>query len=66
MFFKNWLRSLIKVILTLEVEALYVGQPDAQLPKILAATVSGQPPDILMVCSANYGQAKSVRVRCYL
>ena len=30
-----------------EVEALYVGQPDAQLPKILAATVSGQPPDIL-------------------
>jgi multiple sugar transport system substrate-binding protein len=31
----------------LEVEALYIGQPDAQLPKILAATVSGQPPDIL-------------------
>ena len=31
----------------IEVEALYVGQPDAQLPKILAATVSGQPPDIL-------------------
>ena len=31
----------------LEVEALYVGQPDAQLPKILAATVSDQPPDIL-------------------
>ena len=30
-----------------EVEALYVGQPDAQLPKILAATVSDQPPDIL-------------------
>ena len=29
------------------VEALYVGQPDAQLPKILAATVSGQPPDLL-------------------
>ena len=31
----------------LQVEALYIGQPDAQLPKILAATVSGQPPDIL-------------------
>lgn len=31
----------------LEVEALYIGQPDAQLPKILAATVSNQPPDIL-------------------
>ena len=31
----------------IKVEALYVGQPDAQLPKILAATVSGQPPDIL-------------------
>ena len=26
---------------------LYFGQPDAQLPKILAATVSEQPPDIL-------------------
>ena len=31
----------------LEVEALYIGQPDAQLPKILAATVSDRPPDIL-------------------
>ena len=31
----------------LEVEASYIGQPDAQLPKILAATVSNQPPDIL-------------------
>ncbi len=31
----------------LEIEALYIGQPDAQLPKILAATVSDQPPDIL-------------------
>ena len=33
--------------LDIEVEALYIGQPDAQLPKILAATVSDQPPDIL-------------------
>ena len=31
----------------IEVEALYIGQPDAQLPKILAATVSDRPPDIL-------------------
>ncbi len=31
----------------IEVEASYIGQPDAQLPKILAATVSNQPPDIL-------------------
>ncbi|MGF1589001.1 MAG: ABC transporter substrate-binding protein [Pleurocapsa sp.] len=31
----------------IEVEALYIGQPDAQLPKILAATVSDSPPDIL-------------------
>ncbi|WP_036481110.1 ABC transporter substrate-binding protein [Myxosarcina sp. GI1] len=31
----------------IEVKALYVGQPDAQLPKIFAATVSGQPPDML-------------------
>lgn len=31
----------------IEVEALYIGQPDGQLPKIFAATVSNQPPDIL-------------------
>ena len=31
----------------LQVEAIYIGQPDTQLPKILAATVSQQPPDIL-------------------
>lgn len=31
----------------IEVEALYIGQPDAQLPKIFAATVSNEPPDIL-------------------
>ena len=33
--------------LDIQVEALYIGQPDAQLPKILAATVSDRPPDIL-------------------
>ena len=31
----------------IEVEALYIGQPDSQLPKILAAIVSEQPPDML-------------------
>ncbi len=31
----------------IKVEALYVGQPDAQLPKIFAATVSNEPPDML-------------------
>lgn len=31
----------------IKVEALYIGQPDAQLPKILASVVSDQPPDIL-------------------
>ena len=31
----------------IQVEALYIGQPDAQLPKIFAATVSGEPPDML-------------------
>ena len=28
-------------------ESFYIGQPDSQLPKILAATVSEQPPDML-------------------
>ena len=31
----------------IEVEALYIGQPDAQLPKIFAAAVSGEAPDML-------------------
>ncbi len=31
----------------IEVEALYIGQPDAQLPKIFAATISGEAPDLL-------------------
>lgn len=31
----------------IEVEALYIGQPDEQLPKIIAAIVGNQPPDIL-------------------
>jgi multiple sugar transport system substrate-binding protein len=31
----------------IEVEALYIGQPDTQLPKIFAATISNEPPDLL-------------------
>ncbi len=31
----------------IEVEALYIGQPDEQLPKIIASIVGNQPPDIL-------------------
>ena len=33
--------------LDIEVEALYIGQPDAQLPKIFAAAISGEAPDML-------------------
>lgn len=40
----------------IEVEALYIGQPDAQLPKILAATVSGQPPDMLWFVAQLTGE----------
>jgi multiple sugar transport system substrate-binding protein len=31
----------------IEVEGLYVGQPDEQLPRIIASVVGNQPPDIL-------------------
>lgn len=31
----------------IEVEALYIGQPDEQLPKIIASVVGNQPPDML-------------------
>ena len=40
----------------IRVEAIYVGQPDAQLPKILAATVSDRPPDILWFVAQIAGQ----------
>lgn len=40
----------------IKVEALYIGQPDAQLPKILAATVSGQPPDMLWFVAQLTGE----------
>lgn len=31
----------------IKVEALYIGQPDEQLPKIIAAVAGNQPPDVL-------------------
>jgi multiple sugar transport system substrate-binding protein len=30
-----------------QVDAIYIGQPDQQLPKVLAAIAGGQPPDLL-------------------
>jgi multiple sugar transport system substrate-binding protein len=40
----------------IEVESLYIGQPDAQLPKILAAVVSNQPPNLLWFVPQLTGQ----------
>jgi multiple sugar transport system substrate-binding protein len=40
----------------IKVEALYVGQPDAQLPKIFAATVSNEPPDMLWFVAQITGE----------
>ncbi|WP_295615974.1 ABC transporter substrate-binding protein [Chamaesiphon sp. GL140_3_metabinner_50] len=41
---------------TIEVESLYVGQSDRQLPKILASIVGGTPPDLLWFGSMLTGQ----------
>ncbi len=46
----------------LEVEALYIGQPDAQLPKIFASAVSGQPPDILWFVAQITGKLNQLGV----
>lgn len=40
----------------IEVEAIYIGQPDAQLPKILAAVVGDVPPDMLWFVPQLTGQ----------
>lgn len=40
----------------IEIEALYIGQPDGQLPKILASVVSDRPPDILWFTPQLTGQ----------
>ncbi|MGK7874880.1 MAG: ABC transporter substrate-binding protein [Xenococcaceae cyanobacterium] len=39
-----------------QVEALYIGQPDEQLPKIIASVVGDQPPDLLWFVAQLTGQ----------
>jgi multiple sugar transport system substrate-binding protein len=46
----------------IEVEALYIGQPDAQLPKIFAATVSGEAPDMLWFVPQLTGELNKLGV----
>ncbi len=46
----------------IKVKAIYIGQPDAQLPKILAATVSNQPPDILWFVAQIAGKLNQLGV----
>lgn len=46
----------------IKVEALYIGQPDAQLPKIFAATVSGEAPDILWFVPQITGELNKLGV----
>ncbi len=41
---------------TLEIEAIYIGQPDGQLPKILTAVVGDVPPDLLWFVPQLTGQ----------
>ena len=45
--FEELLREFNQQNSDIEVEALYIGQPDEQLPKIIAAIVGNQPPDVL-------------------
>lgn len=46
----------------IKVEALYIGQPDAQLPKIFAATVSGEAPDMLWFVPQITGELNKLGV----
>lgn len=46
----------------LEVDAVYIGQPDGQLPKILAAAISNQPPDILWFVPQIAGKLEQLGV----
>ena len=48
----------------IKVKAIYIGQPDAQLPKILAATVSNQPPDILWFVAQIAGKLNAITLFC--
>jgi multiple sugar transport system substrate-binding protein len=40
----------------IQVESLYIGQPDEQLPKILASVANNQPPDVLWYVPQLTGQ----------
>lgn len=40
----------------IRVEGLYIGQPDEQLPKIIASVANGQPPDLLWFVPQLTGQ----------
>jgi multiple sugar transport system substrate-binding protein len=46
----------------IKLEALYIGQPDAQLPKIFAATVSGEAPDMLWFVPQLTGELNKLGV----
>ena len=46
----------------IEVEDFYIGQPDAQLPKIFAATVSGEAPDMLWFVPQITGELNKLGV----
>jgi multiple sugar transport system substrate-binding protein len=54
--FNELVSSFNKTHPEIEVESLYIGQPDGQLPKILAAVVSNQPPDLLWFVPQLTGQ----------
>ncbi|MEL6439748.1 MAG: ABC transporter substrate-binding protein [Cyanobacteria bacterium J06621_8] len=46
----------------IEVDAVYIGQPDAQLPKIFAASISKQPPDLLWFAPQIAGKLEQLGV----
>lgn len=46
----------------INLEALYIGQPDGQLPKIFAATVSGEAPDMLWFVPQITGELNKLGV----
>lgn len=46
----------------IKVEDFYIGQPDAQLPKIFAATVSGEAPDMLWFVPQITGELNKLGV----
>jgi len=45
----------------IQVEALYIGQPDQQMPKILTSVVGGSPPDLLWYSPMLAGQLSELQ-----